>query len=107
MPPFCRSARLSAFGPLPLLEPVRELLPRLGDGVARLLERALHPLAVVRGGAVALLAQRWLFAAAQVVAADDAVVVAGLHPVEQLAHPLDRQRMGDLQILEQAREPLE
>ena len=61
----------------------------------------------MRGGAVALLAQRRLLADPHVVAADDAVVVALAHPVEQLAHALDRQRVGHLQVLEEPREALE
>src|SRR3954468_5283302 len=76
-------------------------------GRPRLVERAAHALAVVRRRGVALLAQRRLLAAAHVLAAHDPVVVAVADPVEQLAHALDRERVGDLEVLEQPREPLD
>src|SRR5215217_2823791 len=93
--------------PAPLLEPCRELLSHIVDGLSGALERTADALAVVGGRPLALLPQRRLVADAEVLAAHDPVVVALAHPVEQLAHPLDRQRVGDLEVLEQPRQPLE
>src|SRR5215204_4165766 len=91
----------------PLLEPVRELLADLVDRQARFVERPLHALAVVGGGTVGLVAQGRLVAAPQVLAADDPVVLAAADPCQQLADALDRQGVGDLEVLEEPRQPLE
>src|SRR3954469_6689127 len=92
---------------LALLEPRRKLLADVRDRRAGLLEGALHAVAVVRPRALALVLERRLLAAPQIVAADDPVVVALAHPVEQLADALDRQRVRDLQVLQQPRQAVE
>src|SRR6476660_8622867 len=92
---------------LALLEPVGQLVADLRDRRASLLERAPDALAVVPGRSFALLAQRRLLAALHVVTADDPVVVPLAHPAEQLVNALDRQRVGDLEVLEHAREAVE
>src|SRR5215210_6268820 len=91
----------------PLLQPVGELVADLADRRPRLLERAPHALAVVRRGAVRLVAQGRLLADPQVVAPHDPVVLAPADPLEELADAPDRQRVRHLEVLEEPREAVD
>src|SRR5215218_11020260 len=90
-----------------LRQPVAELLADVVQRVADVLERIAHALAVVALGRLGLLAQRRLLAAAQVRAVRDAVVVAAAHPGEELVRAAHGHRVGDVELHEQARQPLE
>src|SRR5436305_10307156 len=90
---------------LPVLgQPVAELLAHVGDRLPGVLERAADPVRVVHARLIGLLAQGVLLPAADVVAADDAVVVPLAHPAEELVHTAHRQRVGEVQLEQEARE---
>src|SRR6185437_67495 len=72
-----------------LLQPVAELSADPLDVTGGPLEEPGEPLGVVGDGGVELGRRCRLLAAARVLAAPDAVVVAGLHPLHQLVDPPD------------------
>src|SRR3954470_7264182 len=90
-----------------LLEPVAELLADVGDGFPGGAERAPHALGVVLARGARLLARRRFLAATDVLAVDDAVVLALADPLQQLVGATDRHRVGEVEVEQQPRQPLE
>src|SRR3954451_15818999 len=85
-------------------QPVAELLADVGDRGAGRGEGLVDLLAVVVLRRIGLVPQRRLVTALDVVAADDAVVLAALDPREQLADAPHRHGVGEPQALHLARE---
>src|SRR4051794_15932089 len=98
----------AADGSLLLLrEPIAELRADVRERVADVLERVAHALRVVVLRRARLVAQGRLLAAPDVRAVLDAVVLAAADPRQQLVRAADRHRMRDVEVHQQAREPLD
>src|SRR5439155_26663800 len=84
-----------------------ELLAGVADRIAEVAEGVAEALGVVRGGIAGVGARSLRLVARDVGACCDAVVVSRLHPLHQLVHALDRQRVGEVHVSQQAREAVE